>query len=156
RRVEPVRIGRRTLEVINLPAPEMRPADIPLLTLAVGLEDERALARANEDPDSAHFSSSLLFRGASPLGLPYAGARGAPWPAPLRRCAASGRAVTRTDLAKGWSIAGTADRQASLRYSNPVTFRNFCAVMALLAVAYAPAQARQDPALRERVNRVGS
>ena len=61
------------------------------------------------------------------------------------------------DLSLGWSIERIRDRQGSLRYSNPVTLRNFCAVMAILAVTYAPAQALdQDPALRERVNRIGS
>lgn len=44
-----------------------------------------------------------------------------------------------------------------MKYSNPVTLRNFCVVMAIIAITYAPAQARQqDPALRERVNRVGT
>ena len=35
RRVKPIRIGRRTLEVVDLPAAEMRPADVPFLALAV-------------------------------------------------------------------------------------------------------------------------
>jgi len=55
-----------------------------------------------------------------------------------------------------WSIRDAGDRHGSLRYSNPVTLRKFCAVIAILVAACASAQARQDPALRERVNRVGS
>lgn len=43
-----------------------------------------------------------------------------------------------------------------MKYSNHVTLRNFCVVMAILAATGAPAQARQDPALRDRINRVGS
>ena len=36
RRVDPVRIDRRTLHVVNLPPAEQGPADVPLLPLAVG------------------------------------------------------------------------------------------------------------------------
>jgi Tfp pilus assembly protein PilF len=43
-----------------------------------------------------------------------------------------------------------------LRYSNPVTLRKFWIVTAILVATCAPAQARQDPTLRDRVNRVGS
>ena len=45
RGVEPVRVGRRPLDVVDLPAGEMRPADLPLLALAVRSQHERALAR---------------------------------------------------------------------------------------------------------------
>jgi tetratricopeptide (TPR) repeat protein len=60
------------------------------------------------------------------------------------------------DRSPGWSIGDAGDRHGSLQYSNPVTLRNFCIVMGILVATCAPARARQDPALRERVNRVGS
>ena len=44
RRIEAIRIGRRSLQVVDLPAGEVRAADVPLLALAVRREDERALA----------------------------------------------------------------------------------------------------------------
>ena len=49
RRVDPVRIDGRALQVIDLPAAEERAADVPLLALAVGGEDERALAGADQN-----------------------------------------------------------------------------------------------------------
>ena len=54
RRVEPVRVGGRALEVVDLPAAEVRAADVPPLALAVRRQDERALARADQYPYSAH------------------------------------------------------------------------------------------------------
>lgn len=60
------------------------------------------------------------------------------------------------DLSPGWSIGEPGDRQGSLQYSNPVTLRKFGIVTTLLVAMCAPARARQEPALRERVNRVGS
>ena len=54
RGVDAVRIDRRALEVINLPAGEVRPADLPLLALAVGGENERAFLGADEDADGGH------------------------------------------------------------------------------------------------------
>src|SRR5262249_20638309 len=54
RGVESVRIGGRSLDVVHLPAAEVRPTDVPLLARAVGLHDERALARADQYPYSAH------------------------------------------------------------------------------------------------------
>src|SRR5256886_6292370 len=60
RRVEPVRISRRALDVVDLPAGEVRTADVPLLALRVRCHDERALVRANQYPNPAH--SSLLLR----------------------------------------------------------------------------------------------
>src|SRR6516162_8249429 len=52
--VEPVRIDRRALHVINLPAAEMGAVDFPFLALAVGRENERALARTDEDSHAVH------------------------------------------------------------------------------------------------------
>src|SRR5207237_9983403 len=54
RRVDPVRIDGRALEVVDLPAAEVRPADVPLAARAVRRQDERALARAHQDPNAAH------------------------------------------------------------------------------------------------------
>src|SRR5207248_6168593 len=47
RRVEPVRISWRALDVVDLPAGEVRAADIPLLAFRVRCHDEGALVRAN-------------------------------------------------------------------------------------------------------------
>src|SRR5690606_27289432 len=55
------RVGRRRFHVVDLPAREVRAAHVPLLPRAVRLEEEGALAGADEDPDSGH--DGLLFRG---------------------------------------------------------------------------------------------
>src|SRR5262249_29433323 len=57
RRVDAVGIDRRSLEVIQLPAAEERPADVPALALAVRGEDEGPLARPDEHSHSAHVCS---------------------------------------------------------------------------------------------------
>ena len=54
RGVDAVRIDGRALQVVDLPAGEVRAADVPLLALAVGREDERALACADQNPYLAH------------------------------------------------------------------------------------------------------
>src|SRR5262249_13744013 len=54
RRVQSVRVGRRSLHVIDLPAAEVRAADVPLLAPAVRGHDERALARTYQHAYSAH------------------------------------------------------------------------------------------------------
>src|SRR5438105_405922 len=54
RGVNAIRIRRRTLEVIHLPAAEMRAADFPLLAFSIGCENERALLRADENSNAAH------------------------------------------------------------------------------------------------------
>src|ERR1700687_2868403 len=51
---EPVRIGRRALHVVDLPAREVRTADVPVLALPISLQYERALARAHEYSHPAH------------------------------------------------------------------------------------------------------
>ena len=48
RGVDAVGINRRALEVVDLPAGEVRTADVPLFALAVGGEDECAFARADQ------------------------------------------------------------------------------------------------------------
>src|SRR5215217_5298857 len=54
RRVEPVGIGRRPVEVVHLPAREVRALDVPLVAGAVGREDESALPCSYQQPNSAH------------------------------------------------------------------------------------------------------
>src|SRR6266508_46263 len=64
RGIEPIRIGGRGLEMIDLPAAEVWAAHVPLLALAVRRHDERAFARADQHPYLAHLSS---FLGLAPL-----------------------------------------------------------------------------------------
>ena len=59
RSIDAVRIHRRCLHVVDLPAAEMRPADLPVPPGAVRRENEAALARADEKPYSAHDVSDL-------------------------------------------------------------------------------------------------
>src|SRR6266571_6872973 len=54
RRIQPVGVDGRALEVVNLPARKIRAAYIPTLTLSVRRQDERALACANQYSYSAH------------------------------------------------------------------------------------------------------
>src|SRR5512144_3345981 len=54
RRVQPGRVGRGPLDVVDLPAREVRPADLPPLPRAVRGHDERALARPHQHPYAAH------------------------------------------------------------------------------------------------------
>src|SRR4029453_9614081 len=54
RRVEPIRLHRRTLQVVHLPASEVRPGDVPLLARGGGGQDEGALACAYQNPYPAH------------------------------------------------------------------------------------------------------
>ena len=52
--IEPVGVGGRSFHVIDLPAAEQGTADVPLLALAVGSEDERALPSADQHAHLAH------------------------------------------------------------------------------------------------------
>ena len=59
----PIRIGGRALQVIDLPAGEVRAADVPLLALAVRRENECAFACADQYSYSAHvFLLMIEFR----------------------------------------------------------------------------------------------
>src|SRR5262245_38959033 len=60
RRIQPVRVDRRSLHVIDLPAGEVWAADIPLVPLAVSRQDECALPSPNQHPYAAHLSLLLL------------------------------------------------------------------------------------------------
>jgi len=54
RGVEAIGVGGRTLQVIHLPASEVRAGDIPSFAFAVRGKDECALFRANQDSNVAH------------------------------------------------------------------------------------------------------
>src|SRR5260370_35108709 len=54
RRVQPVGVGRRALHVIDLPAGEVRAADVPPPALAVRREAEASLTRADQYPYTSH------------------------------------------------------------------------------------------------------
>src|SRR6266496_1015628 len=54
RGVEPVRVHRGSLEVIDLPACEVGAAHLPAVALSVGHQDEPALACTDQYPYSAH------------------------------------------------------------------------------------------------------
>src|SRR5579871_2313499 len=56
RRIQAIGIDGGAFEVINLPASEMRTAHVPLFTLSIRCEHERALACADENPHAAHLS----------------------------------------------------------------------------------------------------
>src|SRR5262249_43610551 len=58
RRIDPVRVRWRALQVVNLPAREVRAADIPLLAPGVRCQDERTLACTDQNSHSTH--STLL------------------------------------------------------------------------------------------------
>src|SRR6185312_10838603 len=60
RSVDPVRVRRRPLEVVDLPPAEVRPADRPLLPLLVRSQHERALARSGQHPYLCHTFAFLL------------------------------------------------------------------------------------------------
>ena len=62
RRIQPIRIGGRSLQVVNLPARKVRAADLPLFALAVRRQDERAFARADQYSYLAHAVLLFLFR----------------------------------------------------------------------------------------------
>src|SRR5581483_1360186 len=57
--IEPIRVGRRSFEVVHFPPGEVRAADVPLLAFTIGGQDECALACADQNSYFAH--SLLLF-----------------------------------------------------------------------------------------------
>ena len=61
RRVDAVRVHGRALEVVDLPAAEVRAADVPLLALAVGAENERAFPGSDQHTHAAHRCSCRGF-----------------------------------------------------------------------------------------------
>src|SRR5262249_56795890 len=54
RRVQPIRVNRRPLQVVYLPPAEVRPGYRPLLSLAIRSQHERALARPREHSYLSH------------------------------------------------------------------------------------------------------
>src|SRR5262249_3008394 len=54
RRVQPVRISRRSLEVVDLPSRKVGTTDVPAFALAIRLQHKCAFARANQHADPAH------------------------------------------------------------------------------------------------------
>ena len=60
RRVDAIRINGRAFEVIHLPARKMRPADFPVLALAIRRQDERALLWCRPDTRTLLISFSFL------------------------------------------------------------------------------------------------
>ena len=54
RGIDAIRIGRRSLEMVDLPPSEVRTRDAPPIPLAVRFQDERPLARADQYPNPAH------------------------------------------------------------------------------------------------------
>src|SRR5271166_6055360 len=60
RSVQPVRIHRRTLHMVDFPTSEMRPGNLPLIALSIRTQEERAFPGANQNSYFAH--GSLLNR----------------------------------------------------------------------------------------------
>src|ERR1700680_4108234 len=60
RRIEPIRISGRPLEVVNLPAGKVGAADVPFFPLAVRRKNKCALPCANQYAYFAHVSRSFL------------------------------------------------------------------------------------------------
>jgi hypothetical protein len=54
RRIHPIRIGRRSLDVVDLPAPEMGSVDLPLAACGVRRNDERSLLCPDQNSHPAH------------------------------------------------------------------------------------------------------
>ncbi len=54
RGVDPIRIDRRPLQVVDFQAAEVRPGDLPVLALAIGRQDEGALVCPHQNSHPAH------------------------------------------------------------------------------------------------------
>jgi hypothetical protein len=52
--VDAVGVQRGPLDVVDLPAREVRTADLPVLAVAVRRQDERTLSRASQNPYPSH------------------------------------------------------------------------------------------------------
>src|SRR5216117_817318 len=61
RRIQPIRVSGRSLQVVDLPAPEVGATDVPPFARCVRRQDERALPCTDQDPYPAHSSSFLGF-----------------------------------------------------------------------------------------------
>src|SRR5262249_7055928 len=56
RRVQPIRIGRRRLQMIHLPAPEVGTLPVPALARSVRRQDERTFPGSDQHAYSTHVS----------------------------------------------------------------------------------------------------
>src|SRR5690348_8116830 len=54
RRIQPIRVNGRPLDVVDLPAPKVRATDRPLVAFAIRRQDKRTLARPHQDPYATH------------------------------------------------------------------------------------------------------
>ena len=63
RRINTIRIGGRSLHVVNFPARKMRTTYFPLFALAIRRQHERAFVRTHQNPYLTH---SLLLESYSP------------------------------------------------------------------------------------------
>src|ERR1043166_7424380 len=54
RRINSIRIRRRSFQVIHLPPREMRPIHLPVLAFSIRRQDKSALPRSHQDSYSAH------------------------------------------------------------------------------------------------------
>src|SRR5213080_283035 len=61
RRIQPIRVSGRSLQVVDLPAPEVGATDVPPFARCVRRQDERALPCTDQDPYPVHSSSFLGF-----------------------------------------------------------------------------------------------
>src|SRR5665213_1830756 len=68
RRVQTVRIDGRTLEVIDLPSAPEGPGDLPVLSLAVGRQNERALFGTDQHSYATHTLPPLSLRARPDFG----------------------------------------------------------------------------------------
>src|SRR6266404_2701868 len=70
RRIYPVRISGRALQMVDLPAPKKRPINVPPLPLPIRRQDESALPRPHQHPYSAHLILLFEFELQKMLALP--------------------------------------------------------------------------------------
>src|SRR4051812_30831294 len=61
RGVQPIRVSRRPLHVVNLPPAKERLADLPFLAFAVARKDKRTFFRADQDANGGHIGTPLHF-----------------------------------------------------------------------------------------------
>src|SRR5256886_10583464 len=54
RRIQPIRVSGRSLQVVDLPAPEVGATDVPPFARCVRRQDERALPCTDQNPYHAH------------------------------------------------------------------------------------------------------
>src|SRR6266568_1144423 len=86
RRVQPIAVDARSLQVIDLPAGEVRAAHVPAAALAVRGQNERTLAGADQYAYTAHVEFTLrLWPSCCNPATAAPSSRGRAWPSPPRR-----------------------------------------------------------------------